>query len=63
VLNIDREAGRDTVRIIDGGIQTVRLEEHLMALFVAEPVDLVFYRRAVAWPNALDDPGKQRRTV
>ena len=45
------------------GIQTLRLDEHLVAGLVGEAVDLVLDGRAVARPDPFDHPGEHRRAI
>jgi hypothetical protein len=54
-LNVERQAGGDTVRVDLWGIEGLWLEKNLMGLLVRETHYLVFYRRAVARADALDD--------
>src|SRR5512147_199853 len=49
-LNIDREAGRDTIWIELDGIKPFRLDENLVPLFVRKTYDFVLNGGAVPWP-------------
>jgi hypothetical protein len=58
-----RQTGGDAVRIQLLGVQTLRLDEHLVAVLVGEANHLVFDRRAVARTGTLDLAGVHRRLV
>ena len=45
------------------GGETFGLEEDLVRVFVGKAVNFVFYRRAIAWPHALDYPGKHGASI
>src|SRR5687767_10758626 len=62
-LNIERQAGRDAVRVELVRGEALGLEEDLVARLGSETVDLVFDRRAVAWADALDYSGEHRRAI
>ena len=62
-LDVERQAGRDAVRVDFVRIQPLGLEKDLVAGLSREAVDLVFDRRTVAWADALDYAGEHRRTV
>ena len=47
-LDVERQAGGDTVWVVFVGGQAFGFEENLVAVFVGEAVDFVFDRRAVA---------------
>ena len=51
-LDVERQAGGDTVRIVFVRGQAFGFEENLVAVFVGEAVDFVFDRRAVARADA-----------
>ncbi|EXI71365.1 MAG: hypothetical protein AW07_03697 [Candidatus Accumulibacter sp. SK-11] len=59
-LHVERQAGRNAVRVDLVGLQTLRLEKDVMAVLGRETMDLVLDRRAVTRPDALDDPGVHR---
>ena len=62
-LHVERQAGRDAVRIDLVGRQSLGLEKDLVRRLVGEARDLVLDGRAVARPDTFDDPGEHRRTV
>ena len=62
-LHVERQRGRDTVRIDLIGREAFRLEEDLVALAFRKAHDLVLDRWAVARTNALDHAGEQRRAT
>ena len=62
-LDVERQAGGDTVRIIFVRGQAFGFEENLVAVFVGEAVDFVFDRRAVARADAFNFAGKHRAAV
>ncbi len=63
LLHVERQAGRDAVRIHLVGIEALGLDEDLVRSLVGEPHDLVFDRRAIAWADALDHAGEERRAI
>ena len=62
-LDVERQAGGDTVGVVFVGGQAFGFEENLVAVFVGEAVDFVFDRRAVARADAFDFAGKHRAAV
>src|SRR5215471_8101605 len=62
-LNVRRQAGRQSRRVHDVGIDSVRLEKNLMAISVGKTNDLVLERRAVSRPAADDAPLVERRPM
>src|SRR3954464_5574631 len=62
-LDVERQAGRDAVRVKLARGKALRLQEDLMAGLAGEAVDLVLDRRAIARTYPLDDTGKHRRAV
>src|SRR3954468_18635510 len=61
-LNIEWQAGRDSVGIDLRRAQPLRLKEDLVRSLAAEAVNLVLDGRAITRPYPLDDAGKERRT-
>src|SRR5438309_2177448 len=59
LLNIGRQRSRDAVGINQRVAQPLRFEKDLMAVAVAEPLHLVFDRRAITGTATLDRAGKQ----
>ena len=57
-LHVERQRRRDAVRIDLVRREPFGLEENLVARPVGEAHDLVLDRRAIARPDALDDPGE-----
>src|SRR4051812_7961843 len=62
-LDIERQTGREAVRIDFDGIEPFRLKENLVPLLVGEADDLILDRRAITRPAALDNAGIYRRAV
>src|ERR1700686_638970 len=62
-LNIERQAGRETVRIDLDRVATLGLEEDLVTLLVAKAHHLVLDRRAIARSPAMDHARVHRRAV
>ena len=62
-LHIERQAGRNAVRVKLHGIEAFGFDEHLVRVLVGKPHDLVFDRGAVARPYALYHARIHRRTV
>ena len=62
-LNIERQAGGDTVWIVFVRGQAFGFEENLVAVFVGEAVDFVFNRRTITRTHAFDFAGKHRAAV
>ena len=62
-LDVERQAGGDTVRIVFVRGQAFGFEENLMAVFVGEAVDFVFDRRTITRTHAFDFAGKHRAAV
>ncbi len=62
-LHVERQAGRDAVRIDLVGLQALGLDENLVRGLVGEAHDLVFDRRAVARADAFDHAGEHRRAI
>jgi hypothetical protein len=62
-LHIERQAGRNPVRVDLVRRQAFRFEEDVVAVLAGETMNLVFDRRAVARPNAFDDAGVHRRAI
>ena len=63
LLHIGGERGADPVGIDHVGVQPLGLEEHLMALAVAEAVNLVLDRGAIARAGRRNRAREQRRAV
>ena len=59
-LDIDRKRGGDSVGVDEIGVQPLWFEEDLVPLSIAEPVNLVLDRRAIARPCGIDRSGEQR---
>jgi len=53
-LHVERKTGREPVGINLDGIEALGLEENLMPLLIMEAHHLIFDRRAVARPLALN---------
>ena len=62
-LHVEGQAGGDAVWVDFVAGETFGLKKQLMAGFACEAVDLVFDRRAIARPHALDHAGIHRRPV
>ena len=62
-LNVERQAGGDTVRIVFVRGQAFGFEENLVAVFVGEAVDFIFDRRTITRADAFDFAGKHRAAV
>ena len=62
-LGIERQAGRDAVRIDLVRPKSLGLKINLVRGLVGKTMDLVLDRRAVTRSDTLDHPGKQRRAV
>ena len=63
MLHVLGQRGRDAVRIDGVVVETLRLEEDLVAAALLEADDLVFDRGAIARADALDGAGVHRRAV
>ncbi len=57
-LHIGRKRSADPVGIDQMRRQAFRFEENLVPVAIAETVDLVLDRWAVAWANCIDRAGK-----
>jgi hypothetical protein len=55
-LRVGRQARRDPVRVHLLGVEPVRLQDHLVAIAIGEPLDLVLDGRAVAHAGRVDHP-------
>ena len=62
-LHVERQAGRDAVRVDLVRRQAFRLDEDLVRGLVGEAMHLVLDRRAVARADAFDHAGEHRRAV
>ena len=62
-LHLGRQRGRKPIGIDGRIVEPFGLEENLVAVAIGEADDLVFDRRAIARPAALDPPGIHRRTM
>ena len=62
-LHIERQAGRDAVRVNLVRGQPLRLDENLVRSLVGKAHDLVFNGRTVARPHTFDRAGVHRRAV
>src|SRR6185312_14285922 len=62
-LHLFVQRGRDSVRIDRRIVESLRLEENLVPIALAEPHDLVFDRWTVARPPALDLAGIHWRAM
>ena len=62
-LHIERQRGRNSVRIHLVRGQALGLEKDLMARLAGEPVNLVFNRRAIARADAFDHSRVHRRAI
>ena len=62
-MNVERQARRNSIRIDFVGGEPFWLEENLVAGLAGEAMNLVFYGWAIAWTDALDDPGIHGRTI
>ena len=62
-LHVERQAGRDAVRIDLVRRQAFGLDEDLVRGLVGEAVHLVFDRRAIARPDAFDHACEHRRAI
>ena len=63
VLDVERQAGGNPVRVDLVGGQPLRLQKDLVALLVGKAVDLVLHARAVARPHPLDLSREHRAAV
>ena len=63
VLDVKRQTGRNTVRVVLVCVQAFRLQKDLVALLVGKAVDLVLYAGAIARPYPLDLAGEHRAAV
>ena len=63
VLHVERQAGRDAVRIDLVRLEPLGLDEDLVRRLVREAHDLVLDGRAVARTHAFDDAGEHRRAI
>ena len=57
-LHVDRQRGRNPIGIDEMRSEALRFEEDLMPVAVAEAMDLVLDRRAIARSPAFDRTGK-----
>src|SRR3954468_2236700 len=62
-LDIERQAGGNSIRIDFMGRQPLRLEEDLMRRLVCESRDLVLNRWTIAGTHSFDDACKHRRSI
>src|SRR5439155_26669767 len=62
-LHVERQAGRDPVRIDLVGAEALGLEADLMARLAGKAMNLVLDRRAITRPDPLDHAGKHRRAI
>src|SRR6185503_12139742 len=62
-LHVERQAGRDAVRIDLVRGQAFRLDEDLVRSLVREAMHLVLDRRAIARTDAFDHAGEHRRAI
>src|SRR5690606_33814669 len=62
-LHVERQRGGDAVGIDLDAVQSFRLDEHLVARLLGEAHHLVLDARAIAWADAFDLAGVQRRTM
>ena len=62
-LDVERQAGGDTVRIVFVRGQAFGFEENLVAVFVGEAVDFVFDRRTITRTHAFDFAGKHGAAI
>ena len=63
ILNLIGKGSRDPIHIVLPSVKSLGLQEDLVAIFLCKLDDLVFNRRAVARPCALNSPGIHRRFV
>ena len=63
LLHVERQAGRNAVRVDLVRVEAFRLDEDLVRRLVGEADDLVFDRGAIPRADAFDDAGEHRRTV
>ena len=62
-LDVERQAGGDTVGVVFVRGQAFGFEENLVAVFVGEAVDFVFDRRTITRTHAFNFSGKHRAAV
>ena len=63
LLHVEGQRGGNTVGVDLARVQAFGLDEDLVRALVRETMNLVFYRRAVAWAGALDGASEHRRAV
>src|SRR5215468_6032571 len=62
-LNLERQAGRDAIRIDLVRVPAFGLQKDLMAGLVGKAHHLVLDGRTVTWAHPFDDAGVHRRTI
>ena len=63
LLDVERQAGRDAVRIDLVGVQAFRFDEDLVRSALGKTLHLVFDRGAIPGAGAFNDAGVHRRAV
>ena len=63
ILNVERQAGADAVRVILVCRQAFGLQKNLVAFFVGKTIDLVFHTRAITRPHPFDLAGEHGTSV
>src|SRR5579863_276700 len=61
-MNVDRHDGRHAVHVNLVSVQTLRLQEELVAELIGKLDDLVFYRGAIARADSFDLAAVKRRS-